>query len=78
MRPQISPRGGGLSIRARSGTCGPVGLLRQERFEGTVDCFLRLAEAAKHYPEVRDRWVEFLGERPDAAIDRVEETTRPA
>jgi len=50
----------------------------QERFESTVECFLRLAEAAKNYPEVRDRWVEFLGERPDAAIDRVEETTRPA
>ncbi|HEX2190447.1 MAG TPA: NAD(P)H-dependent oxidoreductase [Longimicrobiaceae bacterium] len=50
----------------------------QERFEGTVECFLELAEAAKHYPRIRTRWVEFLGERPDEAIDRVEEAEQPA
>ena len=46
----------------------------QERFEATVSCWLQLVEAAKHYPAMKTQWVEFLGERPDAATDRVEET----
>lgn len=44
----------------------------RERFEGTIDCFLELVEAAKHYPAIKKQWVEFLGERPDPATDRVE------
>jgi chromate reductase, NAD(P)H dehydrogenase (quinone) len=48
----------------------------QKRFEETLSCFIDLVEAAKHYRTVRKQWVEFLGERPDAAIDRVE--TGPA
>jgi chromate reductase len=48
----------------------------QERFESTIGCFLDLVEAAKHYPALKKQWVEFLGERPDARIDRVE--TAPA
>jgi hypothetical protein len=31
-----------------------------------------LVEAAKHYPCVKQAWVEYLGENPDPAIDRVE------
>ncbi len=31
-----------------------------------------LVEAAKHYPCARKAWVEFLGERPDPAVDREE------
>jgi chromate reductase len=31
-----------------------------------------LVEADKHYPCVKRAWVEFLGERPEPAIDRVE------
>ena len=31
-----------------------------------------LAEASKHYPRVKTEWVEYLGERPDPATDRVE------
>jgi len=50
----------------------------RRRFEGTIDCFLELVEAAQHYPALRKQWVEFLGERPDAAIDRVETTTTGA
>jgi len=46
--------------------------LLQKRLEGTIDCFLELVEAAKHYPAMKKQWVEFLGERPDAATDRVE------
>jgi NAD(P)H-dependent FMN reductase len=46
-------------------------MLRQ-RFESTIDCFLELVEAAKHYPFIKKQWVEFLGERPDPAVDRVE------
>jgi chromate reductase, NAD(P)H dehydrogenase (quinone) len=44
----------------------------QTRFDDTIGCFLELVEAAKHYPTLKKQWVEFLGERPDAAIDRVE------
>ncbi|WP_307828167.1 NADPH-dependent FMN reductase, partial [Streptomyces clavuligerus] len=44
----------------------------QERFENTVDDFMSLAEAATHYPCARKAWVEYLGERPDAAIDRTQ------
>ena len=44
----------------------------RKRFADTIDCFLDLVEATKRYPTLRKQWVEFLGERPDAAIDRVE------
>lgn len=47
----------------------------QERFDTTVDCFVDLVEAAKHYRHLKKQWVEFLGERPDAAIDRVESSS---
>jgi NAD(P)H-dependent FMN reductase len=46
--------------------------LLQKRFEDTIRCFLDLVEAAKHYPGLQKQWVEFLGERPDKATDRVE------
>ena len=46
----------------------------QQRFEATVECFLDLVEAAKHYRALKKQWVEFLGEQPDAATDRVEHT----
>lgn len=48
--------------------------LLRRRFESTIECFMDLVEAAKHYPGLHKQWVEFLGERPDAAIDRVETT----
>jgi chromate reductase, NAD(P)H dehydrogenase (quinone) len=44
----------------------------RKRFEQTIDCFMGLVEAAKHYPGLKKQWVEFLGEQPDAATDRVE------
>jgi chromate reductase, NAD(P)H dehydrogenase (quinone) len=44
----------------------------QERFVETIAGFMDLVEAAKHYPCVKRRWVEFLGERPEPAVDRVE------
>ena len=42
------------------------------RFESTLVSFMDLVEAAKHYPCAKKAWVEFLGERPDPIIDRVE------
>jgi chromate reductase len=45
------------------------------RFEKNVQAFLSLAEAAKHYPCMKRAWVEFLGEPPDAAADRVDPPT---
>lgn len=44
----------------------------RERFERTVAGFLDLVEAAKHYPCAKKAWIEFLGEHPDPATDRVE------
>jgi chromate reductase len=46
----------------------------QKRFDDTLRCFLDLVEAAKHYPQLKKQWVEFLGEHPSAATDRIEET----
>ena len=42
------------------------------RLEKSLQAFLSLAEAAKHYPCVKRAWVEFLGEPPGAAADRVD------
>jgi chromate reductase len=44
----------------------------QGRFDDTIAGFLDLVEASKHYPCIKRAWVEFLGEQPDPAIDRVE------
>jgi chromate reductase, NAD(P)H dehydrogenase (quinone) len=44
----------------------------QGRFELNLKAFLSLAEAAKHYPCMKRAWVEFLGEPPNAAADRVD------
>lgn len=44
----------------------------QKRFDDTVKCFLDLVEAANHYPALKKQWVEFLGEKPSSATDRVE------
>ena len=44
----------------------------QLRFDDTLAGFLDLTEASTHYACVKRAWVEFLGERPDPAIDRVE------
>ncbi len=45
----------------------------RKRFEMTITCFLDLVEAAKHYPTLKKQWVEFLGERAPAQIDREQE-----
>lgn len=50
----------------------------QQRLAGTLGCFLDLVEAAKHYPVIKKLWVEFLGEHPNAATDRVEESEEAA
>jgi NAD(P)H-dependent FMN reductase len=42
------------------------------RFDDTIAGFLDLVEASTHYPCIKRAWVEFLGERPDPAIDRVD------
>ena len=46
----------------------------QKRFDENISCWLQSVEAAKHYPMMKTQWVEFLGERPSEATDRVEET----
>ncbi len=48
----------------------------QTWFEGTVECFLELVEAAKHYPRIKTQWIEFLGEQPDPATERVQTTVQ--
>ena len=42
------------------------------RFDDSIRAFLSLAEAAKHYPCIKRAWVEFLGETPGSAADRVD------
>jgi NAD(P)H-dependent FMN reductase len=42
------------------------------RFDKTIEAFLSLVEAAKHYPCIKRAWVEFLGEPPGAGADRVD------
>jgi chromate reductase len=42
------------------------------RFDKNLEAFLSLAEAAKHYPCIKRAWVEFLGEPPGTAVDRVD------
>jgi NAD(P)H-dependent FMN reductase len=44
----------------------------QHWFETTIECFIDLVEASKHYPHLKKQWVEFLGERPDEETTRVE------
>ncbi len=44
----------------------------QARFDHTIVGFMDLVEASKHYPCVKTKWVEYLGEHPDPVLDRVE------
>jgi len=44
----------------------------QERFRTNITNFLDSVEASKHYPCVKRAWVEYLGEHPEPAIDRVQ------
>ena len=46
------------------------------RFEKNIQAFLSLAEAAKNYPCIKRAWVEFLGEPPGSAVDRVDPVIR--
>lgn len=43
-----------------------------ERLRGLVSAWVDVVEATKHYPCAKARWVEFLGEQPVPALDRVE------
>jgi NAD(P)H-dependent FMN reductase len=45
----------------------------RQRFEKSIQAFLSLAEAAKHYPCIKRAWVEFLGEPPGTGADRVDD-----
>ena len=46
----------------------------RDRLDRTLGCFLDLVEATKHYPQIKKVWIEFLGERPNSATDRIEES----
>lgn len=43
-----------------------------KRFEDNLVAFMNLVEAAKNYHCIKKAWVEFLGEKPDPATERVE------
>src|SRR5512143_1256090 len=47
-----------------------------ERFTTTIVGFMDLVEAARHCPCMKSAWIEFLGERPDPVLDRVEYPSR--
>jgi NAD(P)H-dependent FMN reductase len=42
------------------------------RLRTLVSSWVDLIEAAKHYPCAKSRWFEFLGERPEPVLDRVQ------
>jgi chromate reductase, NAD(P)H dehydrogenase (quinone) len=44
----------------------------QQRFDTNIVNFLDQVEASTHYPCVKRAWVEYLGEHPEPALDRVE------
>ena len=44
----------------------------RKRFESTIDCVMERGDAATRCPTLKKQWVEFLGEHPNAATDRVE------
>jgi len=44
----------------------------QARFDTNISNFMDAVEAHKHYPCVKKAWVEYLGEHPEPALDRVE------
>ena len=44
----------------------------QQRFDTNIINFMDLVEASTHYPCVKRAWVEYLGERPEPVLDRVE------
>ena len=44
----------------------------QERFATNIVNFMDSVEAQKHYPCIKRAWVEYLGEHPEPAIDRVQ------
>lgn len=50
----------------------------QKRFETTIECFLDFVEASTHYPAMKKHWVEFLGEKPNPATERIEESPAAA
>jgi NAD(P)H-dependent FMN reductase len=47
----------------------------RKRFESPLECFLDFVEASTHYPAMKKQWVEFLGEHPNPATERIEEST---
>lgn len=55
---------------------GPDGRLADnrlsDRFNETIVGFMDLVEASKLYPCAKAKWFEYLGERPDPAVDRVQ------
>lgn len=42
------------------------------RLEKTLDAYVELVEAARHYPCMKKAWIEFLGEPPGSGADRVD------
>jgi len=44
----------------------------QRRFDANLKGFMDLVEASKNYPCAKKAWVEYLGERPEPVLDRVE------
>ena len=47
----------------------------QERLATTLATFMQLVEAARNYAGLKERWIEFLGERADRATEREQTTT---
>jgi NAD(P)H-dependent FMN reductase len=44
----------------------------QARFDDMIGGFVDLVEANKHYPCIKRAWIEFLGEHPEPAMERLD------
>ncbi len=44
----------------------------EERFDANIVNFMDSVGAHKHHPCIKRAWVEYLGEHPEPAIDRVQ------
>jgi len=61
--------------QAFDGDGGMVNAKLQERLATTLATFMQLVEAARNYAGLKERWIEFLGERADRATEREQTTT---
>ena len=73
LRIRVRDQGEGFDPGELADPLAPENLLKASgRGIFLIRNFMDQVEASVHYPCVKRAWVEYLGEHPDPAIDRVE------